>query len=111
MKQPINASIAGVRIKEKREKIGLSQKDLAEKVGVSPSAINQYEAGHKTPSTDILKEIALALSMETDYLLGIKEDDDQIAVAFRDLGKLSERDRKLVLENIKILKEHAKRGK
>ncbi len=108
MKQPVKSNITGARIKEKREEVGISQKELAEKVGVSPSAINQYEAGSKTPSTDILKEIALALSTEADYLLGIKEDADQIAVAFRDIGKLSEKDRTIVFEHIKMLKRLSK---
>ena len=106
MKQAAN--IIGQRIKAKREALKISQKDLANTIQITPSAINQYEAGSKTPSTDILKKIALALSIETDYLLGIKEDEDQIAVAFRDLGNLSEKDRRIVLENIKMLKRLSK---
>lgn len=109
MKQTV--SIIGQRIKEKREALGISQKALADTVGITPSSINQYEAGSKTPSTDILKEIAIALSTETDYLLGMKKDEDKIAVAFRDLGKLSETDRRIVLENIKTLSKLSKEKK
>ncbi|HEX9019992.1 MAG TPA: helix-turn-helix transcriptional regulator [Nitrospirota bacterium] len=108
MKQTVNENVTGERIKEKRDAFGLNQKELAEKVGVSPSAINQYEAGSKNPSTDILKAIAIALETETDYLLGIKEEDDEIAVAFRDLGTLTEKDRQIVLGNIRMLKQMAK---
>jgi transcriptional regulator with XRE-family HTH domain len=111
MKQAVSVNVTGLRIKEKREALGLSQKELAEKVGVTPSAINQYEAGSKNPSSEILKGIAIALSTETDYLFGIKEDEDEIAVAFRDLGKLSEKDRKIVLGNIKMLKQLSKEKK
>lgn len=109
MKQAVN--IIGKRIKEKREVLGISQKDLADTVGITPSSINQYEAGSKNPSTDILKKIALALSTETDYLLGMKKDEDQVAVAFRDLERLSEKDRRIVLENIKTLSKLSKESK
>ena len=41
-----------------RTKYGLSQKQVADKLGVSPSIVSGYETGERTPSTEIL----LALS-------------------------------------------------
>jgi transcriptional regulator with XRE-family HTH domain len=99
------SEIIGARIKEKREKVGISQKELADNVGKTPSAINQYESGAKKPSTDILAKIAKALKTSTDFLLGITDKDDyEISVIFRDLEKLTEKDRDLISENIKLLK-------
>ena len=41
------AEIIGKRIKWKREKEGVNKKELAKKVGISPSAITQFEKGEK----------------------------------------------------------------
>ena len=98
----------GLRIKEKREARGLSQKELAEKIGVTPSAINQYESSAKRPSTEYLAKIALELSTETDYLLGITNKDDEVVVAFRELKNLSAKDRQIIMENIKSLNKLSK---
>ena len=45
-------------IKELREKSGMTQTDLAEKVGVSKSMISAYEKGIRKPSHKVLQLIA-----------------------------------------------------
>lgn len=62
------------RIKETRENSGFTQQQLAEAVGVTKTAIYYYEKGQKVPSADVLKNIALALNVSTDYLLGLTDD-------------------------------------
>lgn len=57
------------RIKEAREKCGLSQKDLAEIIGVAPSTLNGYESGKHDPKSELLVKIARACRVTTDYLL------------------------------------------
>lgn len=105
----------GLRIKKKRENLGMSQKELSDKVKVTPSAINQYENGTKRPSSEILKRIAVALGVSTDYLLGSAKEDDifvdeEVAMVFRKFKGLSTEDREKILENIKFLK-HLSRKK
>lgn len=41
---------ANAMLRKSREKLGLTVRDVAEKVGVTPSAIAQYEVGHSLPS-------------------------------------------------------------
>ncbi|MBE3586531.1 MAG: helix-turn-helix transcriptional regulator [Thermoanaerobacter sp.] len=62
--------IIGKRIKELREQLGLTQEELAEKVGISRSALANYESGLREPKGDILVRFANALNTTTDYLLG-----------------------------------------
>jgi len=45
-------------IREARRVKDLTQKDLAKKIGLTTSAISNYETGVSQPSVDILKEIA-----------------------------------------------------
>ena len=57
------------KIKDLRKRQGLSQKDLADMLGVSQNAVSQYESGKRVPSLDMLVKIANILSVSADYLL------------------------------------------
>lgn len=63
-------------IKEARERVGLSQKDLAEKLNLKPTTFNGYETGAHDPKSNILAEIATALQTTTDYLLGLTSNPE-----------------------------------
>lgn len=49
------------RIKEYRKRLGLSQQDLADKVGVDGSLICYWENGKRLPSAKLLPTLAYAL--------------------------------------------------
>ena len=53
-----------------RARYGLSQKQVADKIKVSPSVISGYETGERTPSTDVLLALSVIYNCSTDYLLG-----------------------------------------
>ena len=59
----------GARIAALRRKRGLSQTQLAQAVGVSPSAIGMYEQGRREPSAALLVALAQQFDVSTDYLL------------------------------------------
>jgi len=52
------------RIKKYRSEFGMTQEDLAEKVGVSRVYIGYVEQGRNTPSLEILEKIAKALKVK-----------------------------------------------
>ncbi len=58
------------KLKELRTKYGFSQKQVAERIGVSPSIVSGYETGERTPSTEILLALSNLYNCTTDYLLG-----------------------------------------
>jgi transcriptional regulator with XRE-family HTH domain len=106
------AEVIGNRIKATRDKIGMSQKELAEKVNVSPSAINQFEKGEKKPSSEVLARITNKLGVSADYLLGASDEEKMflsgnVVAAFRDFKGLSKKDRDIVLSHIEFLKSKA----
>ena len=49
------------KIREYRERLGLSQRDLARKVGVSGPLVSMWESGEMLPSTKLLPTLAYAL--------------------------------------------------
>ena len=56
------------RIKERRERLGISRSDLAEMIGVTPSAIANYENGISTPKVELLYKLFDALKCDANYL-------------------------------------------
>ena len=60
----------GDRIKELRRDNGLTQKELANAMGVTASMIGQYETGIRTPNYEPLERLAKALSVSVPMLMG-----------------------------------------
>ena len=60
----------GERIKQARKAKGLTQKELAEAVGVAEVTISQYEADKYSPKYDKMVKIAEALNIPVSDLLG-----------------------------------------
>lgn len=60
------------RLREKRTLIGLSQKEVAHILGISPSIVSNYESGERTPSVEILMALANLYHCSTDFLLGFR---------------------------------------
>jgi len=60
----------GARIKSMRKSLGLTQADLAKKIGVTKQAITTYETGIREPSFRNLIKLSRALNVTTDWLLG-----------------------------------------
>ena len=93
MEENKEIKIISERLKEIREKRGLSKKELALKIGVSPSTITRYEKDGRIPKLTILQKISEALNVPINYLLG-KEEDVKIGTS-------------LSIENLSDLPEEA----
>jgi len=73
-------------IKDLRKKLGLSQKELADKLFVNQTAVSQWERGVTTPNKNTLIKLADIFGVTVDYLLGVKEDEDKdIAAILQEL--------------------------
>ncbi len=60
---------SGELIQVRRSRLGLSQEQLAELVGVSRQAVSKWEVGDALPDTDRLLPLARALGVTVDQLL------------------------------------------
>ncbi len=60
----------GDRIKEARNKLGLTQAQLAKQVGVSSQTVWSWEAGRVKPTHEHLEELAFGLEVSTAWILG-----------------------------------------
>lgn len=59
----------GQKIKNRREELGLTQTELAEKTQVCQSYVSRLERDGFNPSSQMIVNIAVALGMSIDYLL------------------------------------------
>ncbi len=64
---------AGAKIKELRTKLGMSQKELAEKVDLTPSFISQLENSQISPSLNSFLQICNALGVSPTVVLENKD--------------------------------------
>lgn len=59
---------------EARKEIGLSQKDIADRLGMTPVGYGDFERGRTLPSIDYLMAIARITGKPVTYFLGIDND-------------------------------------
>lgn len=62
------------RIKELRTQLGLSQEELAEKIGVSQRQVSRYETWGSPIPSDVLARMVELLNVNSDYLIGRIDD-------------------------------------
>ena len=63
----------GEKLKSLRIEKKLTQKQVADKIGLAISAVSSYESGTRYPSYDVLVKLARIFHVSTDYLLGITD--------------------------------------
>ena len=61
----------GEKLKSLRIEKNLTQKQVADRIGLAISAVSSYESGTRYPSYDVLVKLARIFHESTDYLLGI----------------------------------------
>ena len=75
------------RLKDLRKQAGLTQVDVAERLGISQPAYASWERGVKKPTQENLVKIAQILNVSVDYLVGNSEEKadelDNIEFLFR----------------------------
>ncbi|MBQ3493209.1 MAG: helix-turn-helix transcriptional regulator [Clostridia bacterium] len=65
--------ILGKRLKELREELGLTQKQLAEKLELNSVTYLHYEKSQREPPLAVLANMAIFFNVSVDYLLGLKD--------------------------------------
>lgn len=66
----------GGRIAELLKKNGLTQRELADLVGVTEVSMSRYISGDRVPKGPVIANIATALHTTSDYLLGTEVEAD-----------------------------------
>ena len=65
-----------INIRKIRERKKISQKSIAELIGVTQSAVSQWESGKTTPTAQNIIDLARILDCTTDDILIAKKEDN-----------------------------------
>ncbi len=66
----------GSRLKGLRVSKGLTQDQLALRLGVTKSIISAYESGTRYPSLEMLVKLSKSFNVSSDYLLGLNKKQE-----------------------------------
>ena len=64
----------GYRISKARRHMNINQKELAAKANITEGSLSRYENDIREPKAAALTQLAEALNVSTDYLLGLTDD-------------------------------------
>jgi transcriptional regulator with XRE-family HTH domain len=98
-----------------RKERTLTQQALADRVGVHITQINRYESGDSQPTLDVIRRIAIALTVSADELIFGKDErgpDEDLRLQFEAISQFDDEDKELargLLEGL-ILKHQAKQS-
>lgn len=109
----LTGASVGDRIRSALRFRGITQRELAERVGLTEQAISRYVHGSRTPHPKYLSRISRALDIPYDHLLhgspeiGRSEIEDALALIRRNLPYITNEDRREFVDILCGLKTEA----
>ena len=102
------------RLVKIRKDKGLTQQALANLVGIHVMQIYRYESGTSQPTLEVIRSLALALSVSSDELIFEKNErgpSDELRLQFEAISKFDGDEKRMIKEILDglILKREAKR--
>lgn len=89
----------GLRLKALRKKAGLTQKDVATKLGITRSTVSAYERNNKSPSLEMLEGLAVLYHSSVDYILGLDNRTNFF------IDDLTDNQQQIILTIVKLLRD------
>lgn len=86
----------GIRIEERRKKLGLTQEALAERSNVTSQFVSYAESGKRAMRPENLLNLSIALGVSTDYILTGDIIDKDMLLLTEKLKKLSPQQLRIV---------------
>ena len=93
----MNNNTFATRVKQLRIDNNLTQKDIAEKMSITPTGVSYWETGNAIPSYETLKKLADLFNVSIDYLTGNESHNTENDVLFRKIGKVNDEKKELLM--------------
>lgn len=97
-------NIFGERVKELLKQNDMSQRELADRIKVTPVTLSRYITGERTPRMSDVSNIATVLNTTANYLLDTEEisdfDSEYLKIhrlIARNVGKMSPKQKKAIV--------------
>lgn len=94
----MNKKDIGHKIFTMRKKMGLTQKELAEKLHVTDKAVSKWETGTHFPDIAIMEELSSALNISVIELLGLEHATSEEMIT--EMTELSLEERKSIIKEL-----------
>jgi transcriptional regulator with XRE-family HTH domain len=103
-----------VRLARLRKQRGLTQEALADLVNITKTQVYRYENGSSQPTLEVIKRLAIALSVTTDQLIFEEDErqpDESLALLMEGVARLDPDEKHILRELVEgiLLKHEAKR--
>lgn len=95
----------GQRLRALRKQKNLTQKQLAELIGVKNSIVSFYEVGDRFPSPEMIIKLSSTLNTSADFLLGLERGK---SVDISDLSDEDERVVRIIVDLLRSRKQNQK---
>ncbi|MFC4403283.1 helix-turn-helix domain-containing protein [Gracilibacillus xinjiangensis] len=99
------------RLKNLRERKGMLQKQVADKLGIKANTLSGYENGTRSPDPKLLNDLADFYNVTVDYLLGRtdnpegKKKDDNINRAFHEFDNITDKEKEYLEEQLRLFRK------
>ena len=96
----------GMHIRDRRKGLGWTQRELAKKLGISPTHMGAIERGERNPSIGLLLEIAQLFRTTLDSLVSDDEWGDDIATYVNIVRDQSPARRQIALDLLRLIVQY-----
>lgn len=102
------------RLAALRKQRGLTQETLADLIGITKTQVYRYESNGSQPTLDVIKRLAIALSVTTDELIfeeNERKADDSLVLLLEGVAQLDPDEKHVIREMVEgiLLKHQARR--
>ena len=97
-------NIIAEKIAHKRKELGITQKELAEKLNVSDKTLSRWETGKQIPDALTVLEIAKALNMTINEIYGMEQKEENVFGAFTETREVVD-SRRISVDKITEIQE------
>ncbi len=109
----------GEQLRRRREELGLSRDQLAQALGVSRSAVGNYETGVSTPKEEVLLRLFDALQVDPNYLYrgayrsagSISDEEWSLLQKYRELGLTGRQTARTMLDALGLMQAEAEQDR
>ena len=112
----------GEQLRRRRKELGLSREELADKLGVTRSAVGNYETGLSAPKESVLLRLFDVLQVEPNYLYrdfyaagragqAVSEEEQSLLKKYRELGLAGRQTLSLMLDALGLMQAEAEQDR
>lgn len=112
----------GEQLRQRRKELGYSREELAGRLGVTASAVGNYETGVSTPKESVLRQLFDVLQVEPNYLYrdfyaagrcgqSVSEEEKSLLKKYRELGLTGRRTLCTMLDALGLMQAEAERDR